>query len=1740
MAETRLSSLRVTADMDSSGYTRGMAAVVAANQQGGQSATSTGAALAGIDAAAGKAVPGLQRLSRALIDGYGSAEKFQAQVRGIGNALDRGMDPARAGALLDALYRKFGQIADATALAKQGYVSLVPFVESLNNHYSIQTELADRATAAAQRLTQAQRTQMELRQRFGMDSTAGSAEESASVFTAAFAAEEAKNAGLRAQQIADSFTTSLNERLIAGTAKSARESAAVFSAEMARLDEISSLKAEEAGSAFQQALESSLIAGTAKSARESAAVFSAEMDKIDEIARQKAQQAGQNFQAALNDSLGIGGVSKSARESAGAFQEVFTEQERLSASAARLRQEINPVGAAFDAMGKRVKEANELFRAGKISHDELTAANARAVASFETTQKSWAGGSKGARLLSGEIANMGYQINDVITGIALGQSPFMILAQQGGQVYQIFQQSNASLKDWGGWLVGLVTPARALIGGFLGIGTAAAMAVSSWLSGQKDIALGLTGLGRASLLTVQGINTISQSSATAFGLSISEARSFATELASVGKISTDLVGPLTKLGKDFAATFGLAVDDAAKKLAGAFADPVKGADELNQRLGFMDAAMQRQIQNLKEQGRNAEAQKVLFDGIASSIAKASDVTGFWSQLWTGIANAVSNVYNTIGAILAKATGVGQPLEEQLKQAEKLLAVEKESESRKSVQGQTELNEFGGYSIVDTTRVAAATAAVEALRKKIKDVADEAEKAKTRMESLELKKTFDDAIPDVKEFQAILNQLVQATMATPDQLKALGLEPENVAKAIGVLGELAKAFRTTFETAKTSIKIATDAITAFSPADKERIARLEAEERLRKAKYDAPDKSQIIDLEGKKALKQAETELSEAQRERLLTAKQSVQTSELEIDVIGQSIGQAALMRANLQSEQELRREADKNRIPMDKAKLAALMAQNAQMAANKQLAAETAAASQTKFERQTLFFSEGDLQIAQKMRELFGDEWQKMMDSPLAKAMAFNIVLKDINNTAGDLASGFVKDLSKGVDIMDALRSAAGKLGDILVDLGTKRLVSMAVGQFANMLPGGSGDTTSASATSATILASGGQAAGAAIVAAATEAAAILGLSGSTTGTEVAVGGAAAGESLAVGGTTAGLAINGPLVLLMAAIVAVGAALNMWSSSSSKRKQQEDEQAKAAEAWKQAAGQLNEFYAKTSGGSTGTIQPAILQNQADLQHLIELRSKAQGYTSAAQENADPIIQDLRRRANEYAIRLKREFVEGFPALIDALVSGMGPDSPAFQAAQKIKGIGDKLLSNIADAEESFGKNSPQVQGLKNASVTYALGLLNPGDPLSQVQTRFQEIQGTAAELQKVLVALGLSSGEAAKQINEGVKKAVESLKKSFEDDIERQINELSGKGFINSFVDLFKADAQRRKDAATLGLGTGNIDTLFSLSAQKIIDDAHLTGDAFQDLLKRFPDLIGKVHEFSEALLVLDDATRRSLEDRLFAATNDNSTAAGKRAEFERRAEQEIADAAKKSAEERLLLEKVIGAERIKLEQQIAEEIAQRRLSIEDRIFAAETDTSTAAGKRAAFERDAQRQIEEEIKRGGENRVLLEKAIGEEREKLEKQIADDIAQRWQSLNDRVFNALNDTSTLEGKLAAFDRDAQRQREAEAKAGGENMAELEIALAFERLNIIKDFNQKALDEEKRAADERQNAINSAAKNITDYLNGLLSGSQSTLSPTARLANAQSAYNATLGLAHRVETSMRSRGLPKTRRT
>jgi hypothetical protein len=316
----------------------------------------------------------------------------------------------------------------------------------------------------------------------------------------------------------------------------------------------------------------------------------------------------------------------------------------------KLRAKMVPLYAIGQQYRKTVEEINLANRAGVITEKERAAAMEMAKTAVQNQVHALKSGATAGRLMAGEMANLSFQLNDVVTGLALGQSPFMIMAQQGGQVYQILANSQGgvkgAIKEIGSTLAGLVTPARVAMAGIAGLGAGALLVANNWSEAGREIDRALLGIGRRSGETQSSINKFANANSSLVGLSVSEARNIGIEFAKTGMLAASGLKGLGDAVKGYAILTGTDATAATKELASAFSgDLVQAALKVDSVYGVMNASTMESIRSLEAQGKRAEAVQLILDRMADTNKKAAESQGFWSRIGTGISNFASNVFN---------------------------------------------------------------------------------------------------------------------------------------------------------------------------------------------------------------------------------------------------------------------------------------------------------------------------------------------------------------------------------------------------------------------------------------------------------------------------------------------------------------------------------------------------------------------------------------------------------------------------------------------------------------------------------------------------------------------------------------------------------------------------------------------------------------------------------------------------------------------------------------------------------------------------------------------------------------------------------------------------------------------------------------------------------------------------------------------------------------------------------------
>ncbi|MEI6158372.1 MAG: phage tail length tape measure family protein [Roseococcus sp.] len=323
----------------------------------------------------------------------------------------------------------------------------------------------------------------------------------------------------------------------------------------------------------------------------------------------------------------------------------------VTANAGQLRTELAGARQAAEQLGVSVQNAGGQAGDGFRKMED---GGRRAGAGFREFAAGADAAGRSVAVTSNQMRQLAPQINDVVTQLAMGQSPFMILAAQGGQITQIFGGVTNTLRAVAGAISPLSWAALALGSGLAAIGLQAErqeralIATSQRLRATRDDYLAM---GRA---VEETANRISRSSSTSTedargaGLIIAGQRRFSGDQAELEK--------LTRLSADLARVMGVDVPAAAERfVARAISDPARAAREATDGgLRGFDEALVRQARLLVASGESGQATALVLGRFGDAARGASgEMTGVQSA-WTTLVNSIKGGLSDVGEASASA------------------------------------------------------------------------------------------------------------------------------------------------------------------------------------------------------------------------------------------------------------------------------------------------------------------------------------------------------------------------------------------------------------------------------------------------------------------------------------------------------------------------------------------------------------------------------------------------------------------------------------------------------------------------------------------------------------------------------------------------------------------------------------------------------------------------------------------------------------------------------------------------------------------------------------------------------------------------------------------------------------------------------------------------------------------------------------------------------------------------------
>lgn len=253
------------------------------------------------------------------------------------------------------------------------------------------------------------------------------------------------------------------------------------------------------------------------------------------------------------------------------------------------------------------------------------------------------------------------QFTDIATQLAGGQSPFLILLQQGGQIKDQFGSVQGALSGVGEYIrsmAGMINPTTIALGGL--IGTIGLLAAAAYNSSEQfeQVARSVIMMGGAGFSSMQQLNQAAEEVAGKTNTSISSTVDTLVTLNDTGKYTASqmkqIATSITLMGEAGNDTKA-AMSDFGKIVS----DPVKGLASLNEQYGFVDEAMMKHIIQLRKQkGEQAAVNEAinLFAGVMAKRAEETNrATDNIGQSWQWLKKTASDSFDDIG-ITVRAWG----------------------------------------------------------------------------------------------------------------------------------------------------------------------------------------------------------------------------------------------------------------------------------------------------------------------------------------------------------------------------------------------------------------------------------------------------------------------------------------------------------------------------------------------------------------------------------------------------------------------------------------------------------------------------------------------------------------------------------------------------------------------------------------------------------------------------------------------------------------------------------------------------------------------------------------------------------------------------------------------------------------------------------------------------------------------------------------------------------------------------
>lgn len=243
-------------------------------------------------------------------------------------------------------------------------------------------------------------------------------------------------------------------------------------------------------------------------------------------------------------------------------------------------------------------------------------------------------------------AALGYQTTDIITSLAGGQNPMMVLLQQGGQLRDQF----GGFKPLFQGIASAITP---MMAGMTALAASIGVVGLAFLKGEEESnkfrnSMILT--GNFAGIAVDKFNSLATTISGKYNSAIGDSREIMQTLVASGQFTERTLTSVGSLVTKVASLSGEAAADVAKSLIPSLDGSASSAKKLNEQYHFLTLAQYKQIEALNQQGKAQDAIKFTSDALLEKLDSQAKKLGYLETLWKNLKNAASGFWDWLKSI----------------------------------------------------------------------------------------------------------------------------------------------------------------------------------------------------------------------------------------------------------------------------------------------------------------------------------------------------------------------------------------------------------------------------------------------------------------------------------------------------------------------------------------------------------------------------------------------------------------------------------------------------------------------------------------------------------------------------------------------------------------------------------------------------------------------------------------------------------------------------------------------------------------------------------------------------------------------------------------------------------------------------------------------------------------------------------------------------------------------------------